>query len=347
MIKFKVEDEQNIIMYTSEADVSLSTSEAHPVRLRAEDNNMRLRADGGQPVRFEVSDLVDLGGIVPTGSISITGNGTYDVTTYAEASVDVQPDAPTEVLGITQNGDYDTYPNYAGVSVAVSTILKRGVIRPDAELIETYTHDSLVVEDDELTLPAYSTTAKTIEAAANLSPTIALDYDNYYYYVVERFLTTPVYNTDTPVKSRNEFGTGVALYEIVDIPPNSFVAANGKAYASRSAAAALGSVYRLLYWSSATAVAVYTSSSYGCAQVAAAPAISSGKLTIKAPSIQMRGSTSYLTSTVWPTITDIRRQFVIEVYRVPKNHLNVEGWGLDQETMAIIDCVNNNHGKLV
>lgn len=224
--------------------------------------------------------------------------------------------------------------------------LKRGVIRPDAEWLKSWTHDSYAVEDDKKTLPAYSTSAQTIVASANLSGTIDLDYDNYDYYVVERFLTTPVYNTDTPAKSRNEYGTGVVLYELLDVPANTFKSANGTVYTSRVVGAVAGTCYRLLYWSSATALSVYTATSYGVAQIPNAPSVSSGKWTIKAPTLQMRGSTSYLTSAVWGTITDIRRQFSIDVYRAPKGNLSLDAWGLNQETWSILNDVNNNNGKL-
>ena len=56
----------------------------------------------------------------PSGSISITQNGTVDVKNYASANVNVpQGVFPTGTLPITQNGSYDV-TNYADVNVNVS-----------------------------------------------------------------------------------------------------------------------------------------------------------------------------------------------------------------------------------
>lgn len=232
------------------------------------------------------------------------------------------------------------------ISVSFNETLAKILMRPDTEFLQRYTHDSLLVEDDGITIPAYSSSSTTILAAANLTPTITLDYANYNYYAVEAFLTIPTYNTDTPAKGRNEYGIGAVLYELLDVPANTFIAANGTKYTSRAVGAVLASAYRLLYWSSASALGVYTATSYGVAQVAAAPTVSSGKWTIKAPSVAMRGSTTYLTSAVWGTITDIRRQYVIEVYRAPKDNLNVDAWGLNQLADKILSDVNNNNWTL-
>lgn len=43
------------------------------------------------------------GGITPTGTINITQNGTTDVSTYAEANVNVQPDLESKSITITEN----------------------------------------------------------------------------------------------------------------------------------------------------------------------------------------------------------------------------------------------------
>lgn len=236
-----------------------------------------------------------------------------------------------------------------GYASLVSNIpmLKLYTMRPDAELVKTYTGDRLLITDDGVTMPEYKTTsATTLLAAANLSGTVTLDYDNYDWFILERFLTAPVYSTATPAKSRNEFSVGSICYELVNIPANSFKAANGTLYASRSVAANVYSCYRMLYWSTSAALGVYTSTTYGVHQVVTAPTISSGKLTIKAPSVQFRGSTSYLTEDVYNTITDIRRQYHIEVYKAPKGNLNIDGWGLQQQAMKIIGDVTNNNGVL-
>lgn len=238
-------------------------------------------------------------------------------------------------------------PKTGGGTAKFFADLKPYLLRPDAELVETYTHDSLVVTDDEVTPPAWkSTAAITILASENLTPRITLDYEGYDWFALERFLTTPAYNTDTPAKSRNEYSIGSVMYELVNIPADSFEAANGTLYASRSVGANTYTCYRLLYWSSASALGVYTSTSYGIHQVATAPSISSGKWTIKTPAVSFRGHSSYLTEAVYGTVTDIRRQFVIEVYKAPKSNMNMDGWGLQQQALRILNDVKSNNGVL-
>ena len=104
---------------------------------------------------------------------------------------------------------------------------------------------------------------------------------------------------------------------------------------------------RLLYWSSGTALSTYTSTTYGLTQPVTAPAISSSTLTIKTPTLSFRGHSSYLNSTYYSYVTDIRLQYIIEVYRAPKSNLNIDGWGSEQQSKYILNCINNNNQKLL
>ena len=60
------------------------------------------------------------GGIVPTGTVELTENGTFDVARYAYAEVDVPGSVPTGTIAITENGEVDV-SGYATASVAVPT----------------------------------------------------------------------------------------------------------------------------------------------------------------------------------------------------------------------------------
>lgn len=247
-----------------------------------------------------------------------------------------------------QNVPYVDLPKTPSGTARFWEGLKMGVLRDDAELVKTWSSDSLIVHDDSVTLPAYATSATTIVASAALSGTYTLDYDNYDYYLLSRALAIPVYNTATPAKTRNEYAFLSGAYEITAFPAGTFKSLVGnKSNGSRNAMTlAVGALYRMLYWSSTSAVAAYTSTTYGIAQVIVAPSVSGTTLTVNSPTLQFRGNATYLTQTVYESITDIRRQFVLELYRAKKADMNLDGWGIRQQAMHIVDCVDSNSHNL-
>lgn len=238
-------------------------------------------------------------------------------------------------------------PKTGGGTVVFSesggTTLKRGVLRPDAELVKTYSYDKLIHADEGVTIPSYTTTSTSLKASGELSPTYTLDYDNYNYFVLERALSIPQYSVTTKAKGRAEYSFASACYEIVEFPANTFQALlNTTKVTSRSASVyAAGNAVRLVYWSSGTALAAYSSAAYGAAQTITAPALSSGVLTLKSPALIVRGHTTYFTNTYFNALTDIRYQWVIDVYRAPKGNLNLDGWGTYTQAGHIIECAGS------
>lgn len=233
---------------------------------------------------------------------------------------------------------------------AIKPTLKFGVLRSDATLVQSYTYDKNLIADEVLEeLPAYTTTATTIVASAALSPTITLDYATYNYYVLMRGITIPSYSVTSKAKGRAEYHVYSKAYEIAEIEANSFIAlVNGTTkYASRTVTASdAGISQRLLYWKDGSSVTPYSTGAYGTVQVVVAPTISSGVLTISSPNINVRGHTTYFTSTYFNALTDIRVQYIIEVYRVPKANLNIDGWTLGSQIMHVMNCVNSATHKL-
>lgn len=247
------------------------------------------------------------------------------------------------------NVPYSDFPTVGGGTARFwEDVLKVGVVRNDAELVQTWSNDSLFVEDDGGTIPAYTTTATTLVAAANLTPTYAVSYDSYNYYVLVRALTIPIYNTSTKSAAKPDYSMLSGCYELIEYPASTLKTLDGsKAYTSRSVTTtSAGASYRMIYWTSASAVSAYTSTTYGIHQVIGAPTVSSSTFTVKHPSLYIRGSSTYLSSAVWGTLTDIRVQYVIEVYRAPKDNLNLNGWGMYTQGTHILDCVNSTNHKL-
>lgn len=269
------------------------------------------------------------------GTLAISGNAVQQL--YKRTSTDLTDSAGT----ITAPFGY--YPENASKTVS----LKPTVLRPDAQLVQTYTFDKMAVEDLELTIPAYTTTAQSLKATSNLSPTITVDTATETFFVVEKFLTIPEYSITTKAKGRQEYTYCVYFYELARVPANTIETID-KSKAITSATNIIGTLssYRLLYWSSASAVSLYGTNAYGCYQTPTAPTISGTTLTIKAPVLGVRGSTSYFTSTYMNALTDIRYQYIIDVYKAPKQALGIDGWITNEVVNHILECANSTTHKL-
>lgn len=270
-----------------------------------------------------------------SGTLTATGNTQYQM--YKRTSDD-----------LTQSGGIITAPlGYYPQNASKTVSLKPIALRPDAQLVQTYKFDQMAVEDLELTIPAYTTTAQSLKATSNLSPTVTIDPATETFFVVERFLTIPEYSITTVGKGRQEYTYCCYIYELTRVPANQFKAINGTTTVT-SASNIIGTMssYREVYWSTTSAIAEYATNAYGAYQTPTAPAISGTTLTIKAPVLGIRGSTSYFTSTYMNAVTDIRYQYVIDVYKAPKEALGIDGWIFNQAVNGIIDCANSTTHKL-
>lgn len=88
-----------------------------------------IRAKNGTENTYKPSEMADAiddisgGGITPTGTLSITADGTYDVTNYASAEVDTDSGSTLGTKSITANGTYtasdDSLDGYSSVTVNV------------------------------------------------------------------------------------------------------------------------------------------------------------------------------------------------------------------------------------
>ena len=243
-----------------------------------------------------------------------------------------------------------TFPSgFVSAIQGIKPILKMGVLRPDAELMKTISYDKLIHADEEVTMPGYTTTQTVLKATAALSETYTISYGSYDWYILIRTLTIPTYNVSTKGKGRAEYHFSSTMYEIAEIPANTIHALvePTRKYSSRTVSMpATAAVSRLVYYSGASTLTAYSTAAYGPHQSIVAPAVNSGVLTFNSPDLRTRGSTSYYTQTYMDATTDIRYQYVIEVWRAAKSSLNLNGWGQKHQVLHIIDCAQSDTHKL-
>lgn len=230
-----------------------------------------------------------------------------------------------------------------------SATLIRGVIRPDAELVTSYSYDKHLKEDEGINPIAYTTTSTTVKASASLTPTVSCDFTNYMYVVLIRTATIPEYSISTIAKGREEYALNGAIYEITEVPASeikAFVDPTKKVSSISRAVFPAGNYVREVYFSSATSLTSYGSAAYGYNQTVTAPSISNSTLTLKSPAFIVRGHTTYFVNTFMNAVTDVRYQYKIEVWRAPKGNLNLDGWGLNTQWLKMLDDIQATGHKL-
>lgn len=242
----------------------------------------------------------------------------------------VGEDIPSAIAAIPTGGA--SYVNY--------------LLRGDAALVKTWSKDKKFVQDESGTIPAYTTSSTTLISSTALG-TETIDLTSYVYFITMRFLTIPIYSDTTAVKGRMEYSMGIYPYEIMVIPAGEgvMISNSSKTITSSTNLNACGTLTRSAYWSSASATGWYTGTSYGVIQTAVAPTLSTSTLTINGPSLTIRGSSNYLSSSAWGKITDIRHQYIIKLYRVPISS-TVRGWYISSGFQSMIADVKNNGGTL-
>ena len=288
---------------------------------------------------------------VSAGYISSGTSGDSSISLSATDSNFTESNIKKDVSIFGKTGTYE------GSSGTVT--LTPYTIRPDAELIQSWTDDFLVVTDKNVTIPAYTTTSTTLitgGTALTTKPTISSA--DYRWYIVLRHLTIPIYSSTTKAAGRQEYTAMSSMYEIVNILGKTAKAlVSDTYYASRNVTVqATGNAFiRCVYWSSGSAIKLYTANSYGCAQtINTAPAISSATadaptITFYTPNVVIRGSSSYLSSTYWGYITDIRCQYKYELYRIPKttgSTYGISGWGQYNNMIKIMNDAQTTTHKL-
>ena len=232
-----------------------------------------------------------------------------------------------------------------------SSTLKMGVIRPDAELVQTWTYDKYIVEDEGVTLPAYSTTAQTLKASASLSPTATVSAETYDAMIVTRTLATPVYGSGATSSKRMAWSAYFDMIELCSIPPNVVSGGGASINSNVRFTKYYNSEGRFVYFDSTGmlqsgngAQGVYASPYSPSVSYNSSTAIQT--VTAKSPTLIIKGAENYLNQTNFEAITDIRYQYIIELWQVPHGSLNLDGWGYRQLFINANTCANSASGKL-
>lgn len=259
----------------------------------------------------------------------------------------------TKQVSIVQNGTVtEDVTNYASAEITTNVPqIKRGVLRPDAELVESWGYDKLWIEDEHGTLPAYSTSAVTLKASEALTVNHQWNLDDYKYIVLVRCLVIPIYNVSTIARGRVEWSASNGAYELVSIDantipsllePDKFISSRNLAWVSSG-----GAVYRMPYYANSLGqFSMYSATSYGIWCSLVAPSYGSGQLGINSPSLILRCQPNVFDQPFYEALDDIRFQWKIELWREPIGSLNYDGWTAYQEFEHIVDCLDSPTHKL-
>ena len=259
---------------------------------------------------------------------------------------EVTPSAETQTLA-TANKKLTDDVTVNPIPSGWYNTLKECVIRPDAVLEDSWTYDKRIVADEGVTIPAYTTTAQTLKATEQLDE-ITADVDNYRYFLTFRTLVIPEYSNSNPGRGRFEWSSMVGAYEFVFTPREELKPIiPGEYRVSTNSAAVQGNVsYRSLYFASATSLSIYATNTYGIWTPNGAPTYTSGKMKINSPNFTIRGQQNILDQQFWEAITDIRFQYVYELWKVPLGSLQYDGWQNQQSVDLSLDCLYSQNRKL-
>lgn len=256
----------------------------------------------------------------------------------------------TKSISIIQNGtrieDVTAYAN-AEITTNVPQI-KRISIRPDAEIWKSYTYDKRIVKDEGITIPEYQTTTVTLKETEQLDE-ITADAANYKYFLTFRTLVIPEYNINTISRGRYEWSSMVGAYDFVFTPMAELHPLVDGTYniATNSAAVQGGASYRSLYFTSSTGISIYATTAYGIWTTAVAPAYVTGKIRINSPNFTMRAQANIFDQLYYEALTDIRFQYVYELWRVPIDSLDYRGWMNQQSIDFALNCLYSTDHKLL
>lgn len=256
----------------------------------------------------------------------------------------------TKQISVLQNGVIsEDVTNYASAEITANVPqMKEIAIRPDAELWKSWTYDKRIVADEGVTIPPYQTTNITLKGTEQLDE-ITADAANYKYFLTLRTLVIPEYSITTTGRGRFEWSLAVGAYDFVFTPMEELHPLVDSTYtvATTSASVQGGVSYRSLYFSSSTGISIYPNTVYGIWTSAVTPSYLVGKIRVNSPNFTMRAQANILDQLYYEALTDIRFQYVYELWRVPIGSLQYDGWSNQQLADHTLDCLYSANHKLI
>lgn len=217
------------------------------------------------------------------------------------------------------------------------------VIRPDAELVQRWSVDHLLVADDGITLSEAPMDAKVDFIASEELPDITTDAANYKYFVNQRAIAYPVYSSSEIGRGRFEYSLSESCYEALSFDSGEFVALvnSEKNYPNGSFWFVGSSQYRGIYFTASSgAMSVYTSATYGLYIVFSSPAITGSTIRLSTPTLSARCQVNIYDEPFWNLTTDIRYQYIIEIWRAPRGtDQDMNGWSNMMQIERSLGCV--------
>ena len=222
--------------------------------------------------------------------------------------------------------------------------IKFPIIRPDAQLVQRWSVDHLLVTDDGVTLPTTAPTAARADLVESQSlPDITIDTANYEYFVNQRAIAYPIYSSSEIGRGRFEYSISESCMEALSFDRNEFIALvdSEKNYANGAYTFVGSSQYRGVYFTSASgAMSVYTSATYGLYVVFSTPSITSSAIRLSTPTLGVRCQANIYDEPFWNITTDIRYQYIMEVWRVPRGtDRDMDGWTNTMQMERTLGCV--------
>lgn len=229
-----------------------------------------------------------------------------------------------------------------------------GAIRSDAELVKRISYDKYIVRDLGITLPSYTTSLKTLISGSQLTDEQIECYPTLYqYYVCTRILIIPFYSISDVSKGREDYCLYEGGWELFGAKSGGLpVLSDPSKRAGFNETNTFGTNSSLIvYAANSTGYTTTRSPSFGVYPSAQSPLFSyisgqtTGTIIPRSPYLYCRGNSSNFPQTFMDSLTDIRFQYVIDVFRAP-NDKTYDGWLHNQQFYSIIDCLENGDNTL-